>query len=765
MNSTLRELLLTRLEGSDLDAHARAEVTTATGPPDGATEQEAGTVVGEVYLRSVEVEGFRGIGPAARLELPARPGLTVVVGRNGSGKSSFAEGLELLSTGVTKRWATRSKGWTSAWQCLHHSGPTRISAELVVAGQDQPVVLEQTWGRGVPYTDDADRAGVAAALAERGWDRALESFRPFLTYSELAAMFDKLTSLYQALSPILGLEDVDAVLQQLAAARLDLERDAKAAKAQVAALADSLDDADPRQASLAALLGTRKPKFEEVRAHLTSFPPGTGEADDESRTLRQAAAAVVPDDEAITVAHQRMVDAIAAVQRLATTDATRALATAELLSRALSFRNPGDPPDACPVCGTASVLDEDWVTDTTAEVAALRRQATQLSGAESERTDAVDAWKRVARQVLGSDTATLEDVLAGAAIARATADSAKLQLAQLDTVWRTRIEETIVWLRAADDVNAQTARLKALKTAEAWLRSEADDLRNERFAPIAAKAVANWELLRQDSSVELRDITLKSVGRNREATFDVRADGEGANAIGVMSQGELLALSVSVFLPRAGLEESPFRFAVIDDPVQSMDPAKVDGLARVLSAAAKTRQVVVFTHDDRLPEAIRRLKLPATVLQVNRRSRSQVSVTESRSPIRRHLDDAKGLALSDRVPDEVRQRIVPTLCRNAVEAACAEVVRARVVREGKHASAADDQLVEARTLRDHLALALLEDRADHTGLTDEIRRCGGNDGPSLVAALNAGAHGEYAGSLTALQSRTTEFVHALMQSL
>ena len=102
----------------------------------------------------------------------------------------------------------------------------------------------------------------------------------------------------------------------------------------------------------------------------------------------------------------------------------------------------------------------------------------------------------------------------------------------------------------------------------------------------------------------------------------MRADGEGANALGVMSQGELLALSVSVFLPRAALDESPFRFAVIDDPVQAMDPAKVDGLARVLHRAARTRQIVVFTHDDRLPEAIRRLRLDATMLHVDRRARS-----------------------------------------------------------------------------------------------------------------------------------------------
>ena len=121
--------------------------------------------------------------------------------------------------------------------------------------------------------------------------------------------------------------------------------------------------------------------------------------------------------------------------------------------------------------------------------------------------------------------------------------------------------------------------------------------------------------------MDLHEITLKKVGRGGRADFDVRADGDAANALGVMSQGELLALSVSVFLPRAALDESPFRFAVIDDPVQAMDPAKVDGLARVLHRAARTRQIVVFTHDDRLPEAIRRLRLDATMLHVDRRAR------------------------------------------------------------------------------------------------------------------------------------------------
>jgi hypothetical protein len=61
------------------------------------------------FLRRITAQGFRGIGPKATLDLTPGPGLTLVVGRNGSGKSSFAEGLELLLTGDTDRWSQRSK--------------------------------------------------------------------------------------------------------------------------------------------------------------------------------------------------------------------------------------------------------------------------------------------------------------------------------------------------------------------------------------------------------------------------------------------------------------------------------------------------------------------------------------------------------------------------------------------------------------------------------------------------------------------------------
>lgn len=83
--------------------------------------------------------------------------------------------------------------------------------------------------------------------------------------------------------------------------------------------------------------------------------------------------------------------------------------------------------------------------------------------------------------------------------------------------------------------------------------------------------------------------------------------------------------------PQAAVDTSPFRFLIIDDPVHAMDLAKGDGLARVLAAVAKTRQVVMFSHDYRLAEAVRRLPERSTTWEVQRRDLS--AAAQVRAPI------------------------------------------------------------------------------------------------------------------------------------
>ena len=95
------------------------------------------------------------------------------------------------------------------------------------------------------------------------------------------------------------------------------------------------------------------------------------------------------------------------------------------------------------------------------------------------------------------------------------------------------------------------------------------------------------------------------------------------------------------------LPESPFGFVVIDDSVQAMAPGKVDGLARVLATVAKERQVVVLTHDERLPESACRLHIPAHVIDVVRRLGSQVACRTIGDPVTQSLSDARALLRTD----------------------------------------------------------------------------------------------------------------------
>ena len=84
------------------------------------------------------------MGKEVDLDLPPGPGLTLVIGRNGSGKSSFAEALELLLTGETYRWLNRTRIWKDGWRNLHHPVAT-IQAEFSLQGESKPCALKLEW--------------------------------------------------------------------------------------------------------------------------------------------------------------------------------------------------------------------------------------------------------------------------------------------------------------------------------------------------------------------------------------------------------------------------------------------------------------------------------------------------------------------------------------------------------------------------------------------------------------------------------------------
>jgi ABC-type lipoprotein export system ATPase subunit len=801
MDPNLEHLILDRLTADeDIEEDtadlvlAACEGTEALGPAlAGEQHRRAATITQPqlqaeppgAYLASIAVQSFRGVGERVELDLPAGPGLTLVVGRNGSGKSSFAEGLELLLTGENSRWVGRTKVWSEGWRNLHRPGATRLEARMQVDGRPGALHLRRHWapddGLGDGTLDVAQDGGDTTSLAELGWDEALSRYRPFLSYNELGTMFDRLPTMYDALAAILGLGDVDeaaGVLRDARLARERAERDIKGRREDLIERLESCEDERARAAETA--LRSRPPNLEAAELAAEGLVEGA-DPEGDLAVLRRLSAIAAPDEQALDDAFLAFETARARLSELAGDDVAADAEVADLLDAALRHHE-HVPGDECPVCGTGGVLDDVWreraraEADTRRSRAAAYQEAVRTLG-EARRAVAA-LWAHVqpesVREAAGSvdlDAAPLVDRFAeweaaiavldeadGPALAREAAgrlgdETRKLtgavgsELGRREDAWRpigVALRGFLPEARAAQAAKADVARLKA---AEAWVKEAAVDLQAQRLAPIADAAKANWEQLRQESNVALERFTLRRSGNTRSAEVDVRVDGTQASAFGVMSQGELHALAVSVFLPRAALPDSPFRFMVIDDPVQSMDPAKVDGLARVLAEVAERRQVIVFTHDERLPEAVRRLQLDATVVEVTRRPGSVVEVRATRDPVERYIADARALIRSDDVADDVARRVVPGFCRHAIEAGATSAVRRRRLERGDRHADVDAALENATTTLSKVALALFDDESRGGQVMSAVNnRFGGRAGDALKAA-NKGAHADVDGDL------------------
>jgi recombinational DNA repair ATPase RecF len=760
-------LILAALDGATA---LEAELAGGRGAPRAQAAAPTPTPVG-AFLQSITAEGFRGIGPAQTLELRPGPGLTLVVGRNGSGKSSFAEAIEVLLTGDSMRWKERAAVWREGWRNLHHPSPSLTATFLVEGGG--PCRVSRRW----PSEAAFEAGDVAARLAggsdsdldALGWAAALRTHRPFLSYNELGSLLDEGPSkLYDALSSILGLEDLVEALEALRDARRAREKGLKEATDARKELLEALGGVDdPRARQVATAIEGREWDLDAV-AGVLGGAPSPGARPDDLDVLRRVASLEPPDPARVAAAAAELRGAAAEVKSLAGSVAARSRDAAALLEHALSFHAEHGDGD-CPVCGKGA-LDAAWSKRQRDGAAKLREaagEAEKVGGrAEAARRGweelldlkgdalrraagagldlgelvaALEAWTRAGSI---SDLDELADHLESAsgplhdALARLR-DAARAELGRKEDAWRPVAAEVAAWLAGARDAMSGSAALADLKAAEAWLKKAAAGIRDDRFGPIAEKAAGIWERLRQQSHVELGRIQLAGEGTRRRVTLDVTVDGVEGAALGVMSQGELHSLALSLFVPRATLPESPFRFIVIDDPVQSMDPARVDGLARVLESASAERQVVVFTHDDRLPEAVRRLDVPAEIVEVTRRDASVVELRRALDPVGRYLEDALAVAGAE-LPSSAAAHVVPGLCRLALEAACMEVVRRRRLGRGEPHGEVERALMGAG-LNELASLAVFDDAGRETEVEARVRK---EAGQALAGALSWSQSGD-----------------------
>ncbi|WP_414504789.1 AAA family ATPase [Streptomyces sp. NEAU-L66] len=769
-SSSALSRLADRLEGSIL-AEATKEILREALGGAGADSGAAGRQPGDrVFLESISVSGFRGIGRKACLPLNAKSGVTLVVGRNGAGKSSFAEGAEMAFTGRTARLdKQRGEVWRRHWRNLHDGAEPKIEVGLAIGGDTRPSTLTCTW----PGDDVTEpqvvfkRPGQGQRpFRDVGWEQALNGYRPFLSYSDLDKVISgKPSELYDSIATILGLGELTVADEWLQAVEKALNSTAKMADAELSALGESLSALDDPRAerALAAVSRSGTPDFDELNALVAGLP----DADDDClRELRATVELTGPDLDAVGAAVDRLREAVAVLDDVRASGAEDAHQRSELLSKALDHSRRHPDEDACPVCGSGRPLDEAWAEQAAEQVAALRQEAATAQEARIELQDAMDAVRYLVTRVPAWLPAPLVDPWEEWVACRAIDDAARLaaraetaalvladacatlreeaarELEKLDEEWRRCLTRLAAWLDRARNAHAGKPRLRQVKAARKWLKEACAELREERLRPFEGHSQRIWEELRQQSNVDLRSVRLTGAEKAavRKLVMDVSVDGTEAAALGVMSQGELHSLALSLFLPRAAAPDSPFGFVVIDDPVQSMDPAKVHGLAKVLHELGESRQVVIFTHDTRLQRAFTNQELPVTVLEVEREARSAVTVRRATDPVDQALADARALARRPNLEPVAVTHVLPGLCRTVLERAFSEAAWLRLHRAGLTEHQAEKTVAAAVTLRDIAALGLFGDLSRTGDVYRELRKRCGPAAVNLVRRCQEGAH-------------------------
>jgi len=581
-----------------------------------------------VYLASVSVQGFRGVGQRSVLSLNPGPGLTLVYGANGSGKSSFVEALDVLLTGTTARFDQRGSEWQSAWFNIHSPGAGLVEGVFAGAQPGDGTPLRRSWTssrlfssthRNPEYDHNPNKQ-----IRRLGWTEALTNSKPILGYGELGPLFEE---------------------EQDSARRRDETTLARHVRLR-AGVGDSLTSALAFYTSTASRLGGRIGELVGAWSGYTNTFRG------------------------------------------------RDSSLGDWLSDLFS--------DHRKVAGTpVSPLQLPW---------------RELALAITQRGDSAFSL---------SESVALKHLF----------DIAQAYLSSMAPETRQAIKDAYVVqykLRTGHESYSGFSEEYSARVA-LYCQSLVEAIHQSRLDQFSRSVEANWSTIRgKDSTVRFNNLTLREPEERRgldrpmrRVLLDLSVDGVSVER-GVLSQGELHSLALSIFLPTMMRPESPFGFAVIDDPTQGMDENAIRGFAKVLRTAAKDLQVIVFTHDGRVLDALRSLDIKHTQINVRRSGQSIVECEVVRDEVLQALEDARLEVEESEGEDETaRWRNVGSFCRLAVERACIRAVERRMRRQGRGQSEIDARLrrvvySQRTTTRKLMSLAIWETTTKWQDLADHL---------------------------------------------
>ncbi len=662
-------------------------------------------------LAKVSAQGFRGILNVEPLDVSfdPRPGVTVLHGANGAGKSSLTDAIVASLTG-TVRSTGGTGGQAPLWEpvVLGRGAPV-AKAEVVLASGSARLAFRyaQDAPSGTTHWTcvvkrDGKTAGVA--LGDR-WVSAVANHNPVFAYANIERRTQDARSLSRYFEDLLALGGSFDLLRsrvdqrsRVAREAFETWRRALQSAEQVIARIDA-EEHDPQLPDVAAL------RFPQIGDSVDAWIDEHGLA---------VSGEVHPEIEPEFI--ERITDN--ATRMVAELDQYRAQAgflgqalAHELESLLRTADKLNDPPRDCPVCLSPDV---DWhsALRTTVDKLGVLRSAKASAGTvlAALRADCDQVLAPLLGRLTEASPDTTAEGEARVGLGHYTAFDAMLSAGglQLSPDLQDTARELAIWI--ASDGGQETIRLGIERSRREfrWIlrrRQAIEDFLSvwRQYQPQGAE----WPLWREaarcveDLRKSLRQSRTKSLEVATDTKLDALLDDVGLTVrrlrvldtkaeltltdssgedvdLGMLSAGQRNAMLLAPLM--AAAEAGPFRFLVLDDPVHAFDEMRVDRLAKAIGELAVSRRVIVLTHDERLREHLLATPGPSNSHVVHREpTTGEVTIQDSTDSWDILLSDARSVLASGRPVPGTTLSLTNTVrgfCRLALDAA----IRAYVIR-------------------------------------------------------------------------------------
>jgi hypothetical protein len=585
-------------------------------------------------LERISIDNYRGILNEEPLVLvfDPTPGITVLHGLNGAGKSSISDAVDLALSGTTPAGTGGKAGNAALWDPVHLArGASSARVEVTLSSRGDRLVVATVLGETGEVESHVARLesvnGSEQVDLGSNWHQALASHQPVFAYASLERRVQLSKDLATYFEGLLALGGSFSAIQETITLRGNASAEAlsrwRGARGEAMRALSQIDSDRSVTGNVTLLDPVPEPAIGDSRDDWLNnaglLEPGLN-----SDSL--------PTDswERLSQVAKNIQVTINNFEQAGTTAEQFLSGTLEQLHDEAKNRHLED--GTCPVCATANTswlatlsetvnrnqnlasLRAKVATDTKALAAVVHELLTVVLkvGSQAEAADPIKGLsssgeKLLAKFDLARETgiATQHSVLTATTELSAWLCSDEAKALVNETVvrtdatkqWRVARARAVEKFAAIWETDGNSAAESAMWTATS---SRVDDLRKQlrkrRSDALEGKAGARVMELLSDAELELKRISVLATKASMEL---VDQNGNRVD-LGMLSAGQRNAVLLAPLL--ASVDAGPFEFLVLDDPVHAFDELRIDRLAGSLALLAEKRRVIVLTHDDRLKE-------------------------------------------------------------------------------------------------------------------------------------------------------------------